>query len=79
MTHPFHPRSGESFSLIGYRRSWGYESVDGLDAKGRAFTAPLGWTDAGEDDPFQAVSQGRACGRVADLVRLAGLLEEVRR
>ena len=77
LTHPFHPRSGESFSLIGYRRSWGYESVDGLDAEGSPFTAALSWTDAADEDPFVTVSKGRAYGRVAELLRLAELLEEV--
>ena len=77
LTHSFHPRSGESFSLIGYRRSWGYESVDGLDAEGKPFTAALAWTDAADEDPFLTVSKGRAMGRVAELLRLAELLEEV--
>jgi hypothetical protein len=79
LTHPFHPRSGESFSLIGYRRSWGRESVDGLDAECKPFSVPLSWTDAGDEDPFLTVSRGRAMGRVADLLRLAQLLEEVGR
>lgn len=79
LTHPFHPRSGESFDLVGYRRSWGHESVDGLDAAGKLFTAPLAWTDAGEEDPFLVLSSGRAYGRVEDLLRLARLLEELGR
>ena len=77
MTHPFHPRTGETFSLIGYRRSWGQESVDGLDAQGKPFSAPLSWTDAGEEDPFLAASKGRASGHVTQLLRLAELLAEV--
>ena len=79
LTHPFHPRIGESFSLIGYRRSWGHESVDGLDAEGMPFSAPVAWTDAAEGDPYVTVSRGRAMGRVSDLLRLAQLLEEVGR
>jgi hypothetical protein len=77
LTHPFHPRTGESFSLIGYRRCWGYERVEGLDAEGKPFTAALSWTDAADEDPFLTVSQGRAYGRVAELLRLAELLGEV--
>jgi len=79
VTHPFHPRRDESFSLIGYRRSWGQESVDGLDAEGKPFTAPLAWTDAAEEDPFRVVSRGRSFGRVPELLQLARLLEEVER
>jgi hypothetical protein len=77
LTHPFHPRTGESFSLIGYRRSWGQESVDGLDAEGKPFSAPLSWTDAGTEDLFLTVSEGRAYGHVTQLLRLAELVEEV--
>lgn len=79
MTHPFHPRSGETFSLVGYRRSWGRESVDGLDPEGKLFSVPLSWTDAAEDDPFRALSRGRSYGRVRELLRLAELLDDVQR
>jgi len=65
--------------LFGYRRSWGYESVDGLDAEGKPFTAALSWTDAADEDPFLTVSKGRAMGRVVELLRLAELLKEVGR
>ncbi len=53
--------------------------MDGLDAAGKLFTAPLAWTDAGEEDPFRVLSSGRAYGRVEDLLRLARLLEELGR
>jgi hypothetical protein len=51
--------------------------VEGLDAGGKPFTAALSWTDAADEDPFLTVSQGRAYGRVAELLRLAELLGEV--
>ena len=79
VTHPFHPRSNETFALVGYRRSWGHESVDGLDAEGKRFAVPLSWTDAGEEDPFRALSRGRSYGHVRELLRLAELLEAVGR
>ena len=34
---------------------------------------PASWTDVGEVDPFVELSQGRALGRVQDLLRLARL------
>ena len=51
--------------------------MDGLDAGGKPFTTALAWTDAADEDPFLTTSQGRAYGRVAELLRLAELLEEV--
>jgi hypothetical protein len=79
VTHPFHPCSGETFALVGYRRSWGHESVDGLDSEGRLFTVPMAWTDAGEKDLFRVLSGGRSYGRVRELLRLAHLLEGLER
>jgi len=65
--------------LIGYRRSWGRESVDGLDTEAKPLSVPLSWTDAGDEDPYVTVSRGRAMGRASDLLRLAELLGEVGR
>jgi len=39
---------------------------------------PAGWTDVGEVDPFVELSQGRALGRVQDLLRLARLAEDLK-
>jgi len=79
VTHPFHPRTGETFGLVSYRRSWGHESVDGLDSEGKLFTIALSWTDAAAEDPVLVLSGGRAHGRVNDLLRLAALLDELDR
>ena len=79
VTHPFHSRTGETFSLVSYRRPGGHESVDGLDSEGKLFTIPLSWTDAAAEDPFLVLSDGRAYGRVKDLLRLATLLAELDR
>jgi hypothetical protein len=77
ITHPFHPRRGESFDLIRYRRSWGHESVDGKGRGGVLVTAPLAWTDVAPEDPFVAMAKGRSWFRVEDLLRLVALLEGV--
>ena len=75
ITHPFHPRRGEGFVLLAYRRGFGYEFVDGRDAAGALVSVPLSFTDvAFEEDPFLLVSAGRALFRGEDLVRLAELL-----
>ena len=77
ITHPFHPRCGESLERIGYRRSFGGE-MPGRDAGGNAVVVPLAFTDAAyEEDPFLAISAGRAFFRVEDLLELADLVEEL--
>ncbi len=80
VTHPFHPRSGETFELLDYRRSWGAGArIDCRDEAGRVLTLELEWTDAaGALDPFIAASAGRSHFRVAELVRLVQLLERLR-
>jgi hypothetical protein len=79
VTHPFHPRTGETFALVRYHRSGsGQASIDGLDDEGRVCTVPLAWTDAGAEDPYRVVSNGRSYGRVRELLRLAELLEGLR-
>lgn len=65
--------------MIGYRRSFGGEMLDGRDACGSPVVVPLSFTDAAsEDDPFLAISRGRAFFRVDDLLELADLVEELR-
>ena len=39
---------------------------------------PASWTDVGEADPFVELSQGRAMGRVQDLLRLVRVAEDIR-
>ena len=78
ITHPFHPRRGEEFELIRYRRSWGGNgSVDGRTAGGQRISLPLSWTDAGAEDPFLTMAKGRSYFRVDDLLRLAALIEHL--
>ena len=37
---------------------------------------PASWTDVSEADPFVELSQGRAMGRVEDLLRLVRLVRD---
>jgi len=39
---------------------------------------PASWTDVGEADPFVGLSQGRALGRVQDLLRLVRLVGDLK-
>ena len=38
---------------------------------------PASWTDVNEADPFVELSQGRAMGRVEDLLRLVRLVGDI--
>lgn len=42
-------------------------------------TVPLSWTDIEPPDPFVKISDGRALFRVTDLLRLASLLNELKK
>lgn len=39
---------------------------------------PVSWTDVEEPDPFVALSQGRAMGRVQDLLRFVQLVGDLK-
>lgn len=76
IVHPFHPRVGEELELLEYRRSWGHECVDCIDAQGQRVSIPVDWTDAAAtEDPFSTVSAGRCYLRVDDLLALVDLVE----
>ena len=48
-----------------------------FNAKGRRSSVPFVWTDIGQEDPFVAVSAGRALFRVEDLLGLVRLIGEI--
>ena len=39
---------------------------------------PVSWTDVEETDPFVGLSQGRAMGRVQDLLRFVHLVRDLK-
>jgi hypothetical protein len=53
------------------------ETVVLLDANDATVSVPLSWTDAGEADAFMAIASGRCCFRIADLVRLVPIVEQL--
>ena len=68
-------RGGNYLDARRYRRGFNYEMVEGRDAAGVLVSVPLAFTDAAvEEDPFLAVSAGRALFRAEDLLRLAEVL-----
>ena len=78
MTHPFHPLFGREFEAVTVGDDWGENRVHYHDGRGRLVTIPTLWTSLAAVDPFGAVSAGRACLRVADLIRLAEIIERWR-
>ena len=77
MTHPFHPWHGREFELLDRRRAWGEDRVYFYDQGGALRRMPAEWTSAGTENLFVQVSAGRSYFRVADLLKLADLLERV--
>jgi len=75
--HPFHPYRDIEFEIDHVKRI-AYESrVFFFNTKGRKSSVPLYWTDIGPQDPFVAVSAGRALFRVADLLGMGRLIAEI--
>ena len=49
------------------------------DAQGRLISLPVVWTSVVAEDAFVAVSAGRSICRVAELLELARLIEELKK
>jgi len=77
ITHPFHPLSGKELTCMGER----------YNRYGRRFllrvndfvvcSVPLQWTDLAAPDPEIVLGKQRALYRVADLLELARLVDEM--
>lgn len=65
--------------MVDQRRNRHGDRVWYQTADGTVRTVPRAWTSLATLDPFDVISAGRACFRAADLLRLAALLDEVRR
>ena len=78
MTHPFHPWFGREFELIDYRKNWGEDRVCFHDEQGRVESILASYTDAGGEDPFVLIAEGKAHFRYEDLVELVRLVAAMR-
>ena len=61
-----------------YHRGWGHAYVDCFDENDEAISIPLAWTDAGDLNPFNQISDGRSVFRIAELLRLVELIEDLK-
>ena len=77
VTHPFHPLSGRQFACVGERcNRYGKRLLLRVD-DATARSIPPQWTDLVPPDPEIAMGGNRALFRVADLLELAKLVEEL--
>lgn len=78
VTHPFHPLSGQQFTLLAQRFTWGEWRVFFHDAAtGRVRSLPTAWTDLAPADPFIHQAAGRTILRLSDLQALQRLLADL--
>ncbi len=78
ITHPFHPRSGQTIDVFLRSGRWGDELVFYRCEHGYSASIPTSWTSLQPHDPFVVVAAGRARFRTVDLLELAAMISEVR-
>jgi hypothetical protein len=78
ITHPFHPLFGKEIDVVERRIGWGDDLLFYRDRLGYVTALPTRWTTIEPEDPFVVVSAGRSHFRVADLIDLASLINEIR-
>ena len=76
ITHPFHPKKGQEYELVGFAHTWGeYRVFFRLPGDLHTQSVPADWTDVEEPDAFVTCSAQRSLFRPKDLLELADLLE----
>ncbi len=79
VTHPFHPLSGRQFVCVGERYNvHGKRLLLQVDEVTICAVLPQ-WTDLAAPDPEVIIGKHRALFRVADLLDLARLVEQLAR
>jgi len=63
--------------FLSIRQTWSDDRVFFLDGDGRQYSLPAGWTDAVEPDVFVAMAAGRCPFRLADLLALGQLIDDL--
>ena len=78
VTHPFHPLSGKDLACVGERYNrYGKRLLLRVDEVA-VCSVPLQWTDLAIPDPEILLGKQRALFRVADLLELARLVDQMR-
>jgi Family of unknown function (DUF5372) len=77
--HPFHPLSGKQLACVGERHNpYGRRLLLQVD-DGTICSVPERWTDLAASDPEIVLGKHRALFRVADLLQLARLVDQLGR
>lgn len=77
VTHPFHPLSGQELACVGERYNrYGRRLLLRLDDF-VVCSIPPQWTDLATPDPEIVLGERRALFRVADLLELARLIDQI--
>ena len=64
--------------MVERKHNWAEDRVFFVGDDAQLRSLPAGWTDVDPPDPVVVVADGRSAFRAADLVALAGLLEDIR-
>jgi len=79
ITHPFHPLSGREVACVGERYNrYGRRLLLRVDDV-TVCSVPLQWTDLVAPDPEIVIGEYRALLRVADLLELERLVDQLRK
>jgi Family of unknown function (DUF5372) len=62
---------------VAWHQAWGEDRVSFYNEHGRLRSVPAAWTSVVEPNPFLTLAAGRSLFQVADLLRLADLLESL--
>jgi len=77
VTHPFHPLSGQELACVAERYNrYGRRLLLRIDEVA-VCSVPPQWTDLIAPDPEIVLGEGRALFRVADLLELARLVDQI--
>jgi hypothetical protein len=77
VNHPFHPLFGQQFELVSIHHAWEEHRVYYYVSPGHLRSLPVSWTTIQEPDPFVTIAEGRSPFRVADLLELSRLLQNL--
>ncbi|NNN07795.1 MAG: hypothetical protein HKL85_01210 [Acidimicrobiaceae bacterium] len=70
--------TGQRFEVVAYAHTWGEHRVFfHKPADERVYSIPASWTDVEGIDPVVALGAGKAHFRVADLLALTRVLDEL--
>jgi len=77
ITHPFHPLSGKQLACVGERYNrYGKRLLLQVD-DATVRSVPPQWTDVVAPDPEIVIGEDRALFRMADLLELARLIDQL--